>query len=167
MLQFYESCDGFDAGLADSVCGDVLALERALSRLPVGKQSRLFPLRSDGCGNFDCIVLGTGTCEGAVVFWDHEVYDRPAYLLGGCLTAYLEHLIDKLVHEFLPTGERDARYVPSRIAEWPFIGESELSHPWPFDERWLGSRDPDAARLLADPFTRRWLARQDELNEAG
>jgi alpha-tubulin suppressor-like RCC1 family protein len=45
--------------------------------------------------------------------------------------------------------------------EWPFLAKSQHSHPWPFDEGWLCDRDADAARLLGNPFTRRWLLRQD------
>lgn len=126
-------------------------IERSLSYYPLcGEAQRLgrfVPLRGDGCGDYDCLIIGDGPCERAMVFWDHEVYDGAAYLLGGSLLNYLDMWADYMVHNFLPSGER----------------APEDQHPWPFDEAWMRERDPIADRLLGDESSRRWLLRQDDL----
>ena len=98
-----------------------------------------------------------------MVFWDHEVYDGPAYLLAGSLMSYLEMWADKLVHEYFPSGEIDPRCVPPELDGWPWLGRPEYRHPWPFDEAWLREHDPLAAELLGDESSRKWLLRQDDL----
>jgi hypothetical protein len=101
-----------------------------------------------------------------VVFWDHEVYDGAAYLLGGCFLSYLDMWADHMVHEYLPTGERNPRCRPPEPDAGPWRGTPEYQHPWPFDESWMRERDPIADRLLGDASSRRWLSRQDDLTEA-
>jgi hypothetical protein len=123
--------------------------------------SYLLPLRGDGCGDYDCLVMGPGLAENSVVFWDHEIPKAPAYFLGSSLLNYLDMWSDKLIHRYLPDGREDERFVPPRIDHWPWIGEAAKRHPWPFDEEWMARRDPAIRDLLASAEVRKWLLRQD------
>ena len=168
LLSFWRYCDGVRATRYED--GDLFGIQRALSSYPLGgdaqRLSRLVPLRGDGCGDYDCLVGGGGPCEGAMVFWDHEVSDGAAYLLGGSFLSYLDMWADHMVQEYLPSGERDPRCRPPKLDAWPWLGTPEYEHPWPFDESWMRGRDPVAARLLGDESSRRWLLKQDDLTEA-
>jgi len=162
LLSFWRYCDGLCVIFDES--GELFGVERSLLHYPVGEVTdllgRLVPLRGDGCGDYDCLVVGAGPCEGAVVFWDHDIYDGAAYLLGGSLLGYLEMWTDRIVHENLPSGEKDPRCRPPKLDAFPWLGTPEYRHPWPFDEAWMRGHDPAAARLLADETSRRWLLRQ-------
>lgn len=164
LAQFYEHCDGLRVGLHDGVVGHIYDIQTAFEYYSyfrkVEKLQGLFPIRGDECGDNDCLVFRAGPANGAVVFWDHEIYDGPAYLLAGSFFTYLDMWCDYLVHCYLPTGEDDPRYVAPSLDRWPWIGKAELEHPWPFDEAWLTSRDAKAATLLADETVRSWLLRQ-------
>lgn len=163
---YYAQCNGITVGLQDDAVGHLFPLDRSLARMPVAvdcePERRFVPIRGDGCGDYDCVVLGDGPAEGAVVFWDHEVCEGPAYLLGGCFSSYLQMWADHLVNRYLPNGEEDRRYRPLSLAEYPWVGEPKLRHPWPFNEEWMASRDARAARILNEPAARSWLLRQDE-----
>jgi hypothetical protein len=78
------------------------------------------------------------------------------------LISYLEMWSDHMVHEYLPSGERNPRCKPPKLDTWPWLGKPEYEHPWPFDESWMRERDPVAVRLLDDASSRRWLLRQGE-----
>ena len=164
--EFYAYCNGVTVGLRDSMVGHLLPLETSLKFTPIASDcepaNRFFPIRSDGCGDYDCVVLASGTAEGAVVFWDHEVYDGPAYLLAGSFRTYLAMWTDHIVNRYLPNGEEDERYIAPHLDRWPWIGKPEKQHPWPFDESWIKARDARAAEILDDPSTRVWLLRQGE-----
>jgi hypothetical protein len=67
-----------------------------------------------------------------------------------------------LLEVYLPDGREDPRCIAPKLNEWPWIGEPQRRHPWPFDEGWLKARDRRAASLLGDRATREWLLRQDE-----
>jgi hypothetical protein len=167
LLSFWRYCDGIRVTRYEE--GDLFGIQRALSSYPLcGEDERLgrfVPFREDGCGDYDCVVVGDGPCEGAVVFWDHEIDDGAAYLLGGSLLGYLEMWADHMVHEYLPNGDRDPRCRAPKLDQWPWLGTPEYEHPWPFDEQWMRERDPVADRLLGDESSRRWLLRQDDLAE--
>lgn len=149
LLSFWRYCDGIRVTRFEE--GELFGIERSLSYYPLcgdaQRLGRFVPLRGDGCGDHDCLIIGDGPCERAMVFWDHEVYDGAAYLLGGSLLNYLDMWADYMVHNFLPSGER----------------APEDQHPWPFDEAWMRERDPIADGLLGDESSRRWLLRQDDL----
>lgn len=166
LLDFWHYCDGIKVTRYEE--GDLFGIQRSLAVYPccdVGQVARFVPLRGDGCGDYDCLVVGEGRLEGVVVFWDHEVYDGPAYLLGGSLLSYLDMWADHMIHEYLPNGERDPRCQPPKLNVWPFLGKPEYRHPWPFDESWMRARDPIADQLLGDMSSRRALLRQDNLQE--
>lgn len=169
VVDFYRFCDGIRVGVKGGDEGYIFGVEEALRVRSIceGLQrlGRLLPIRGDGCGNNDCIVTGPGKCEGAVVFWDHEVYDSPAYLLGGSLFSYLDMWADRLTHEFFRNGQSNPEYVPPQLDSWPFLGKPNMRHPWPFDEKWLRERDPTADQLLGDEQVRGWFSEQDELDE--
>src|SRR5262245_10205856 len=100
LLSFWRYCDGIR--VTDFEEGDLFGLERSLSLHTLFDEThgldRFVPMRGDGCGDYDCLVVGAGPCEGAMVFWDHEVYEGAAYLLGGSLFAYLDMWADHMVH---------------------------------------------------------------------
>lgn len=164
---FYTHCGGIRVGLHDEVVGHIYSVKEALHIIPFAfdcePERRFFPVRGDGCGDYDCVVLGQGVCEGSVVFWDHEVYEGPAYLLGGTFSSYFQMWADHLITEYLAGGEKDQRFIAPHLDRFPWAGIAELTHPWPFDESWMKSKDSTAAEILNGPDTRRWLLRQDNL----
>jgi len=189
LLHFLEICDGISVSVEDDVRGVLFSISESLERLaqPLDLDpeilgiseaeaerlevklapdfeisKRLYPTRGDGCGNFDCVLMGPGTGAGSVVFWDTTSSFRPAYLLAGDFCAYLEHWSDSLVSRFFPDGSEDQRYVGPELDNAPWIGEPELSHPWPFDLSWLRKADSRAAPLLDDLSFRRDLLAQED-----
>ncbi len=52
--------------------GRIYSVKEALGLYPLGQEdhelARLLPVRSDGCGDYDCLVTGEGIGQGAVVF---------------------------------------------------------------------------------------------------
>lgn len=167
LRSFYALCDGIEVAVegTNDVQGDVFDLRRIGLSYPLcGTPScaRLIPIRADGCGDYDCVVAGSGPCEGAVVFWDHEVSDRPAYLLGGTLRSYLTMWADNLIHTYERDGKRRPETIAPRLTTWPWVGKPEVQHPWPFDEDWLRAVDPGVEAILRDPAQRWWLARREE-----
>jgi hypothetical protein len=161
LLQFYNWGNGIKVGLRDHVVGEILSAERLLQLYPISIYesyiTRLLPIRSDGCGNYDCIVTKPGIGEGAIVFWGHEAPEAPAYLLASSLRCYLEMWSDHLVTCYFPNGEIDPRYVPPRLDRWPWLGEPEMQHPWPFDKEWISEQDPGARKLFLSSEIRQWL----------
>ena len=166
-------CYGVDVGLLDGsdVEGQLLKLDQVLEIYPVASDKknpilrRLCPVRLDGCGNYDCYLIGPGYGRGSVVFWDHEVHEGPAYLLGGSLGSYLKMWADNLVHRFANDGTVRPEYVPTELDEWPWGGKPEKTHPWPFNESWISSNDPIASELLSNPEFRTLMLEQDHSNE--
>jgi hypothetical protein len=124
--------------------------------------TRLLPLRGDGCGDFDCTVAPGDVAPGSVVFWDHEVYDRPSHLLGSTLASYLDMWSESLVHDYLADGELHPGARAPQLDRWPWLGTPERKHPWPFDADWIARRDPGVAGLLGSQDVLRWLARPRE-----
>ena len=189
LLRFFETCDGISVSVEDDVRGILFSISESLDRLAKPSDldpdllgiseeeaeqlkaklapdfevsKRLYPIRGDGCGNFDCVLMGPGAGTGAVVFWDTTSSLRPAYLLAGDVCAYLEHWSDSLVSKFFADGSEDQRYIGPELDHSPWIGEPERSHPWPFDSSWIRKADSGAARLLDDlSFRRNVLAQED------
>lgn len=189
LLRFFEICDGISVSIEDDVRGILFSISQSLDRLAAPLDldpellgiseeeaehlktklapdfevsKRLYPIRGDGCGNFDCVLMGPGAGAGAVVFWDTTSSFRPAYLLAGDFCAYLEHWSDSLISKFFADGSEDQRYVGPELDHAPWIGEPELSHPWPFDLPWIRKADSGAARLLDDlSFRRNVLAQEN------
>jgi hypothetical protein len=189
LLRFFEICDGISVSVEDDVRAILFSISDSLDRLAepfdldpellgiseeeaeqlkakmasdIEVSKRLYPIRGDGCGNFDCVLMGPDTGAGSVVFWDTTSSFRPAYLLAGDFCAYLEHWSDSLVSKFYPDGSEDQRYVGPELDHEPWIGEPEKSHPWPFDLSWLRKADSEAARLLDDLSFRRNVLAQDD-----
>jgi hypothetical protein len=165
LTEFYSLCDGIR--VAEDNDGELYSTTRMLERFPVWPREfesydeqlhgRLLPIRDDGCGDYDCVVIGDGPCSGAVIFWDHERIECPGYLLAGSLSAYLWMWSDKLLTEWDQTGELLPAATPPKLKAWPWLGKPALQHPWPFDTKWLRENDPDADRILRDRRQRRWL----------
>jgi hypothetical protein len=166
LLNFFRRTNGVGVHLNDSVVGQVFSVEEARSAFSLALDShvarRLLPIRADGYGNYDCVVVGPGLAQGAVVFWDHEVYAGPAYLLAGSFASFFQMWADHVIEVYLRDGREDPRYIAPRLNKWPWVGEAERTHPWPFDEEWMKAVDPRAAMLLGDAATRKWLLSQDQ-----
>lgn len=169
LVRFYTACDGIYVFTEDYEDGLLLSLQKSMGYMPVGNEQGplgcLLPIHTDGCGNFDCVVLGNGIGAGAVVFWDHELQDRPAYLLGGTLAGYFAMWADRLISRYLPNGELERRNKSQRNTSSLFSTAAGLSHPWPFDEHWIRTRDKRADELLDSSKVREWLLLQDEISK--
>jgi hypothetical protein len=165
LLTFWRQCNGLQVGIDDIEDGEIFGIDAALDTMEACGEDLdgLLPLRGDGCGDYDCLVLGPGPCQGAVVFWDHEISEQPAYLLAGTLDSYLAAWADYLLFTYASDGARDPRTIAPTLSAFPWVGTPERQHPWPFDEAWLRAHDPAADRLLSDPEARGWLSRQDAL----
>ncbi len=159
LAAFWNHCDGIRVGLRDGVVGDIFGIETAIRHYDIWYSdkpdiSQLIPLRSDACGNYDCLVAQHQIASQCVVFWDHETYSQPEYLLAGTLKSYLSFWSRHLIKRYFPNGEENPKF-------FPWSGKPELTDPWPFDEAWLRDNDARADELLSDPAVRQWLAGQD------
>lgn len=112
-------------GLRHSERDPILGSKEMLAPYP---SNSLLPLKDDGCGNYDAIVIEPGLAFGAVVFWDHES-GKAEYLVASSLPMYLEFLAT------VPISER-----------WSQGGQSQ--------DDFLRARDPGACALLDDPNLR-------------
>ena len=168
LIALFALCNGMDMGLDDSAVGQLFSAEQLLADYPVGDiarypiLARLCPIRQDECGDRDCYMTGPGPGADSIVFWDHELYAGPAYLLAGTLGTYLAMWADHMVHRYAPEGAERLEYIAPALGEWPWAGEAKAQHPWPFDEGWIRARDPVASSLLSDPAFRGILLQQDE-----
>jgi hypothetical protein len=162
LIAFLRTSNGLDLHLSDGVVGRIYGLtdmQRVLGFSRILRDRDLVPVRDDMCGNYDCIDIGPGPTRGAVLFWDHEIYERPAYLLGGDFAAYLDMWSDYVLTRFVASGEEDPSYRPKKLDSWPWVGDADRTHPWPFDEKWMRARDPRADLLLGNRFLRSRLVR--------
>jgi hypothetical protein len=188
---FLAVCGGLDAHC--DCYGEIYGAERMLEVRgwivePWG--TRYVPLRGDGCGGEDCLVVGPGVAEGAVVFCDREAMG-PTYVCASGLWTYLDLWSDWLVHSFEPDGESIDRAAEFSTALMDAIrrdhpdvdrvsvlgalldmggdaesgASSRLEHPWPFDERWMRRRDPGLAALFDSPEVARWLVARGHVGE--
>jgi hypothetical protein len=107
-------------------------------------RGRLLPIRVLMDGNSDCLVVGPGEFEGAVVYWDRQVEGIASRLLASTFERYLDFWADALIGTYHPDG------TPAG------------THPWPMDEAWLRAHDPIAECWLGTPATRRWLTPWDD-----
>jgi hypothetical protein len=167
LATLYSITDGIELGLQGPEVGRILSCEELLAAHSANfawsdELTRLTPIRRDGCGNFDCLVSEPGVGAGSVVFWDHEIFERPSHLLGSSLTTYLEMWSDFVICAYLPNGSIDPRFDTPALDGPPWIGEAGLSHPWPYDVGWMREHDPEVDTLLSELAVRRWLADQGE-----
>jgi len=84
VLQYLATSDGVEHASLECV------FNAHTMRIPSPSNS-LLPLRDDGCGNYDAVILDDGPGYGAVVFWDHESC-RAKYLIASSVPAYLRYL---------------------------------------------------------------------------
>ncbi len=155
IILFYECCNGFS--VTDDVYGVIYSIEEIIYSYPVIMDSEEYPLiknlcpiRDDGCGDYDCIMISKEIWNGCVVFWDHEIYDFPSYILGGSFISYIEILKEYLIECFEPDGVMKPEYV-----------EEIKEFPWPFDNSWMIKRDKKAKELLKNQEFRTLLKEQD------
>jgi len=115
-------------GLKHSKLFDICGSNEMLKPYP---SSSLLPLKGDGCGNYDAVIIEPGLCFGAVVFWDHET-TKAEHLIASSVPVYLKLLVT------FPPSER-----------WSSDGQSQ--------DDFLRAHDAHAARLLDDPAFRAWV----------
>jgi len=84
VLQYLHTSDGLEHASLE------LVFNAHTMRIPSPSNS-LLPLRDDGCGNYDAVILDDGPGHGAVVFWNHESC-RAEYLIASSVPAYLRYL---------------------------------------------------------------------------
>ncbi len=138
LIAYYEACDGIEIQLDDEVVGNLYSAdqsEEAAGVWELVERHRLWPLRGDGCGNHDVVLLEPGFGHGACAFWDHETA-RIDGLLASNVGAYVASWAEYLTSVFTPDGA---------------LAAASRKHPWPFDPSWLRSRDLGAPQLLDDP----------------
>lgn len=126
VTRYLATSDGLDHSHSelDSICGS----KEMLKPYP---SNSLLPLKGDGCGNYEAVIIEPGPCFGAVVFWDHETA-KAEYLVASSVPLYLELLVT------FPTSDR-----------WSSDGQSQ--------DDFLRAHDHEAARLLDDPGFRTWV----------
>lgn len=118
LCDLYRCCDGLDVGLRDDVVGQILAIEQSVGTQDIdfgARHPRFWPVRADGCGDYDCVVFDEGIGAGSVVFYDHDYYDGAAAFLGSSFETYFELLAGRLTTVYLPNGEMDPRYRPPAL----------------------------------------------------
>jgi hypothetical protein len=163
LLDFYRRCDGLAIVIDDFENGRILSLRSLLEARKLCDEqfcpdiSRYLPVRADGCGNYDCVIAGSGPAEGAVIFFDHEAPERRE-LRAGSFAGFLSHWTDWLITKYSPDGRRHPDFVAPKLDHAPWFGKARREHPWPYDERWLPERDKRAAEILVDPESRAWLS---------
>lgn len=126
LREWLRHCNGAPAGPgglygAGLAAGSFLSIEaRHRPDWPRG----WIPVAGDGCGNDYIVDAGHEYIDtDAVYFWDaYHDFGRPSYVVASDLRLFLMFLLEK-----------DLAY-----------GDP---HPWPFDSRYLLSRDPDLARV--------------------
>jgi hypothetical protein len=119
VTRYLRTSDGLDHPSLFGVCGSQTMLKSYPS-------NSLLPLREDGCGDYDSVIIEPGPGYGAVVFWDHET-TRAEYLLASSVPSYLELLVLAV-----PKSQR-----------WSSDGQSQ--------NEFVRAHDAAAARLLDDP----------------
>jgi hypothetical protein len=165
LLGFFREANGMYVGIHDYEDGTLFTLQKCLETVgflsEIDAENQYLPIRADGCGCYDCVVVGNGIKNGAVIFRDHATIGGPSYLLAGSFSSYFQMWADNLITKYHPNGDVDPKFVAPKLDKWPWLGKPERRHPWPFDESWIKSRDTKAAAILDDPQTRAWLIEQD------
>ena len=124
VTRYLATSNGLDHSKLFSICGS----DEMLKPYP---SNSLLPLKDDGCGNYDSVIIEPGLAFGAVVFWDHET-TKAEYLIASSVQIYLELLVT------FPESER-----------WSSDGQNQ--------DDFLRAHDPEAARLLDDQGFRTWV----------
>lgn len=147
VLAFYEFCDGFNANLEGECEGNILSLQDHLEYLTAMKTDEfplfntLFPLRSDGCGNFDCVLFTTGIGNNSVVFNDSD-YGLPAYIKASSLGSYINFLTEDLILRYQPNGQIKP--------EFHIDNPDPIDTDWPFNPKQMIIKDPELMILYKD-----------------
>ncbi len=118
VTRYLATSDGLKHPELEPICGSAQMLKPYPS-------SSLLPLKGDGCGDYDAVMIEPGFGFGAVVFWDHEPR-KAAYLIASSVPKYLELLVS------VPDSDR-----------WSPDGLNQ--------NEFLRAHDAEAARLLDDP----------------
>ena len=144
----------------------VIGIESAIEQFEVwlkdwkaeGPDIELIPLRTDACGNFDCLVAQHETIAGAVVFWDHAELREVRCFLGGSLDAYLSFWCRHLTNCYSPDGRMYSLFKPRKLDHFPWLAPGPKTDPWPFDLTWLCGNDARVDELLSHPDIEKWIA---------
>ena len=147
IVNFYNFCDGFNTHLEDNYQGNIISLEDHLDYLNQMNSEEfplfntLFPLREDGCGNFDCIVFFKGLGNNSVIFNDSD-YGLPSYILASSLGSYISFLTEDLILRYHPNG----KIKPEFDLENPNPVETD----WPFNPKKMIIKDQELVKLYID-----------------
>ncbi|MBI3235395.1 MAG: hypothetical protein HYZ42_15390 [Bacteroidetes bacterium] len=147
IIDFYNFCDGFNAHLEDPDTGNIFSLEEHLYNLTEMRNDEyplfnsLFPLRSDGSGNFDCIMFVDGIGNNSVIFNDSD-YGLPSYIKASSLSSYISFLTEDLILRYQPNG----KIKPDFDIDNPDPVETD----WPFNAKQMILKDPELIKLYKD-----------------
>ena len=147
VIDFYTYCNGFDAHLEDSYDGNLFSLDdhlyylREMNSEEFPLFNTLFPIREDGAGNFDCVVLMEGLGNNSVVF-NEAALGQAAYLKASSLTTFISFLTEDLILRFQPNGEIKP--------EFHIDNPDPIDTDWPFNAKQMILKDPDLIPLYKD-----------------
>lgn len=146
IIDLYDYCNGFNVHLKEAYkTGILLSLDYIFETMKYSRTGEnplftiLFPLRNDGCWNFDCLLMNNDMGNGSVLFWDNGTGPNPDYLLAGSLENYFKFLAEDLITRHHPDG--------SVKPEYDIDNPDMLEYPWPFNNEWIGQQDADFAKL--------------------
>ncbi|MBO6515050.1 MAG: SMI1/KNR4 family protein [Bacteroidia bacterium] len=144
---FYTFCNGFDVHTDDYYDGKVISLEEHLELIEAIRSDNLplftyqFPILTDGCGNYDCVMFLNGQGSNSVVFRDSDD-GLPSYVKANCLSSYFSFLTNDLLLRY----NRDGTIKPEYDLENPDPVEID----WPHNSRQMITKDPGLIDLYKD-----------------
>ena len=148
IVDFYNFCDGFNTHLEDyDYDGNIISLKEHLDYLNQMKSeelplfTNLFPLRSDGCFNFDCIVFLNGLGNNSVIFNDSD-YGLPSYIKASSLGSYISFLTEDLILRYQQNGKIKS--------EFDIENPNPIETDWPFNPKKMIVKDPELIKLYKD-----------------
>lgn len=147
IIDFYSFCDGFNTHLDDEYEGNIFSLEEHLDYLEQMKNDEfplfntLFPLRTDGCGNYDCIVFVNGLGNNSVIFNDSD-YGLPSYIKASSLGSYISFLTEDLILRYQLNGKIKP--------EFDIDNPDPIETDWPFNPKKMIIKDPELIKLYKD-----------------
>ncbi|MFY0672784.1 MAG: SMI1/KNR4 family protein [Bacteroidia bacterium] len=152
VIDFYNYCDGFDANVEYDVEGAIISLEEHQERIDQIRTGEYplftyqFPITTDGCGNYDCVMFLEGVGNNSVVFWDID-YGLPSFLKASSLSSFITFMVNDLIQRFNPDGS----VKPEFNLDNPDPAESD----WPFNSKKMMLNDPGLIKLYkSDEFAK-------------
>jgi len=147
VIDFYNLCDGFNANTEDYCDGNIISLDDHLNLINQMRSGQnplftyQFPLLSDGCGNFDCIMFLGGLGNNSVIFWDSD-NGLPSFLKASSLSKYISFLTEDLLLRYNPNG--------SVKPEYDIDNPNPIKTDWPFNTKKMILKDSNLIELYKD-----------------